>query len=89
LHAMPKLKPIKKGQVEIIAHSNTESLNVKLEMKQGEWLVEILNSISIYKEKVLTLQEIQADFEKSFDDFEIFWFSKVVKRMRKFGVVEV
>jgi len=89
LHAMPKMKPTKKGFVEIIAHSNTESLNLKLEMKKGEWLVEILNSISIYKEKVLTLQEIQADFEKSFEDFEIFWFSKVVKRMREFGVVEM
>jgi hypothetical protein len=83
----PQIETGKKGQVKITVHSNIESLSIKLEKEKGEWLVKILASLSIYNAQVLKLSEVQADYEKSFEDFELFWFSKAVKKVKEFGIV--
>jgi DNA-dependent RNA polymerase auxiliary subunit epsilon len=87
LYATPQIAPLKKGQVLITTHSNTESLAVKFEKEKGEWLVKMLHRISIHNNDILKLSDLQADYEKSFEDFELFWFSKVVKKVKEFGIV--
>ncbi len=89
LHSAPEVIATKKEQVELIAHSNTESLSVKLEKEKGEWLVKMLNQISIHNKDILKLSDLQADYENSFEDFELFWYSKAVKKIKEFGVVEL
>jgi hypothetical protein len=42
--------------------------------------------IAVVNTKVLTFQEIKADFESNLEDFE-FWHSKPINTLREFGVL--
>ena len=64
-----------------------ESFSIQTNKNEGEWLVEMLQKISVAKTKTYTFQEIKADFETSFEDFELFWYSKPVNTLREFGLL--
>ena len=50
--------------------------------------MDILDKISIVHSKVTTFQEIKNDFEnKGLEDFELFWYSKSIKRLRESGLL--
>ncbi len=73
-------------------HDKKESFTIQTGKNEGEWLVEILEKISITNipssgARVLTFQEIKTDFEMQFQDFELFWFSKPVNVLREFGLL--
>lgn len=81
----------KKGQtwemMTFTFHDKKESFNIQTNKNEGEWLVEILNKISISNIKNYTFQEVKNDFEASLDDFELFWYSKPVNTLREFGLL--
>ena len=68
-------------------HDKKESFNIQTGKKEGEWLVQILEKISVSNSKTYSFQEIKADFENSFEDFELFWYSKPVNVLREFGLL--
>ncbi len=73
-------------------HDKKESFSLKTNKKEGEWLVEMLEKISIHNILPLgvlgfTFQEIKSDFETHFEDFELFWYSKPVNTLREFGLL--
>lgn len=68
-------------------HDKKESFSIQTNKSEGEWLVEILQKISVAKTKTYTFQEIKVDFETNFDDFELFWYSKPVNTLREFGLL--
>jgi hypothetical protein len=68
-------------------HDKKESFTIQTNKQEGEWLVEILNKVAVSREKILSFQEIKADFENHFDDFELFWYSKPVATLREFGLL--
>ena len=68
-------------------HDKKESFSIQTNKNEGEWLVEMLQKISVAKTKTYTFQEIKADFETSFEDFELFWYSKPVNTLREFGLL--
>ncbi|MDN3674177.1 radical SAM protein [Flavobacterium branchiarum] len=68
-------------------HDKKESFSILTNKNEGEWLVEILQKISVAKTKTYNFQEIKADFETNFDDFELFWYSKPVNTLREFGLL--
>ncbi|MCC9073620.1 radical SAM protein [Flavobacterium sp. F-65] len=68
-------------------HDKKESFSIQTNKNEGEWLVEILQKISVAKTKTYNFQEIKADFETSFEDFELFWYSKPVNTLREFGLL--
>jgi hypothetical protein len=68
-------------------HDKKESFSIQTNKNEGEWLVEILQKISVSKTKTYTFQEIKADFETNFEDFELFWYSKPVNTLREFGLL--
>jgi hypothetical protein len=55
--------------------------------EHGDWLVELLKKIAVSNTKICTLQEIKFDFETTFDDFELFWFSKPVMLLKDNGLL--
>jgi hypothetical protein len=75
--------------VKLVFHDKKESFNIQLAKKEGEWLVKILEKVSVYNSKTVTFQEIKLDFEQDFQDFEIFWYSKPLFNLRDFGLLVV
>jgi hypothetical protein len=63
-------------------HDKKESFTIQTGKNQGEWLVEMLEKISISNSKIYSFQEIKSDFETYLEDFELFWYSKAVVTLR-------
>jgi hypothetical protein len=59
-----------------------DTYSVQMNKDHGDWLVEFLNKIAVSNTKIYTLQEIKSDFETTFEDFELFWFSKAVVTLK-------
>jgi hypothetical protein len=68
-------------------HDKKESFTIQTNKTEGEWLVEILQKISVSNKKTFSFQEIKADFETQLEDFELFWYSKPVNTLREFGLL--
>lgn len=68
-------------------HDKKESFTVQTGKKEGEWLIQILQKISVSKSKTYTFQEIKSDFEITLENFELFWYSKPVNTLREFGLL--
>jgi len=69
-------------------HDKKESFTIQTDKKQGEWLTQILEKISVHTGNTdLTFKEIKADFESNFQDFELFWYSKPLNTLRDFGLL--
>lgn len=81
----------KKGKswemMQLTFHGKTETLKIALDSNKGEWLVKILDQLSILNEKPLTFDQLKLDFESRFEDFELFWYSKPLMSLRKLGLL--
>lgn len=69
-------------------HDKKENFSIQTNKNEGEWLVQILEKLSINTvAKGLSFKEIKADFETNLEDFELFWYSKPVNTLREFGLL--
>ncbi len=68
-------------------HDKKESFTIQVSKPVGEWLVVMLEKLTIYNSKVYTFQEVKSDFEHRLEDFELFWYSKPVSTLREFGLL--
>lgn len=68
-------------------HDKKESFTIQTNKAEGEWLVAILDKISVTQSKVYSFQEIKADFEHHLPDFELFWYSKPMQTLQSFGLL--
>jgi len=71
-----------------------EAIEITIDNEKGEWLLKTLHSITIRNNDVTTpatkpttFADIKADFERHFEDFELFWFSKAIKSLQEFGLL--
>jgi hypothetical protein len=87
------IKSKKGSQWELLSltfETKKETIHVKTDKAQGEWLVQILRSASINNSKTLTLQEVKADYENTgLEDFELFWDNKPVNTLYKVGLLQL
>ncbi len=74
-------------QLKIEVHSSNDYTESIFELKQGEWLVDTLQKISIQEKKQYSFQELQEDFEAQFEDFELFWYSKPMRKIKAQGLL--
>jgi len=81
----------KKGQtwemLSLTFHDKKESFTIQTNKAEGEWLVAILEKITVSNSKTYSFQEVKTDFELSLEDFELFWYSKAVKTLGDFGLL--
>ena len=70
-------------------HDKKTSCTVQTNKSEAEWLVEILNTISVSNARMYSFQEIKMDFETHLEDFELFWYSKPVTTLRNIGLIVV
>ncbi|WP_296682900.1 B12-binding domain-containing radical SAM protein [Flavobacterium sp.] len=68
-------------------HDKKETFVIQTNQKEGEWLVNILDIISVSNSKTIQFQELKADFESELADFELFWFSKPMNSLKEFGLL--
>jgi hypothetical protein len=68
-------------------HLKTNIVKIELEKEKAEWLQKIISENTFENPKRVTLQQIKNDFENSFDDFELFWFSKPIQQLKENGVI--
>lgn len=71
----------------IIFHLKTNIISVDFEQEKGEWLIKVLQENTFGNPKRITLQQLKTDFENSFEDFELFWFSKPMQQLKENGVI--
>jgi hypothetical protein len=70
--------------------SKKETLEIKVNKSQGEWLAVMLPKLSIANEKTYTLQEVKDSYEAAgLEDFELFWDNKPVSNLYKFGLLRI
>ena len=71
----------------ITFHLKTNIISVDIDQEKGEWLIKILQENTFENPKRITLQQLKTDFENSFEDFELFWFSKPMQQLKENGVI--
>jgi len=93
----PKVETVtksKKGNTWELAsltfQNKQESANIKVDVPQGTWLIEILEKLSASNIKVYTLKEVMESYEAAgLEDFELFWDNKPVNGLYKFGLLKL
>ncbi|EKT3964006.1 radical SAM protein [Flavobacterium psychrophilum] len=73
--------------IKMTFHDKKETFVIDIEKEKGDWLLKILNIISIHNDKKNTFLVLKTDFEEHFDDFELFWYSKPINTLRNFGLL--
>jgi len=76
-----------KEMIRLTFHGNRESFEISMLEKKGDWLLNILEKISIENGNSFTFSELKLDFETHFNDFELFWYSKPVDMLRANGLL--
>jgi hypothetical protein len=69
--------------MKLTFHNKTQTFDISVNAEEGKWLVAILEQVSVHSDNKFTFAQIKADFEKQFDDFELFWFSKPIITLLK------
>lgn len=82
----------KKGDTWEVAsidfQTRTQTFNIKTEPAQGQWLVAMLEQLSVYQAKTYTLQEVKESYEAAgLEDFDLFWDNKPVNTLYKVGLL--
>ena len=74
--------------MKLTFHAKTETFEIILEKDKAEWLIKILETLSLSKSNsIQILAQIKSDFETNFEDFELFWYSKPINTLRDFGLL--
>ncbi|HEY0046247.1 MAG TPA: B12-binding domain-containing radical SAM protein [Flavobacterium sp.] len=82
----------KKGKRRDVAtltfHTKRDVVEIALDQQNGEWLVKTLKLVSAANDKLRTLKELKDSYESETGfDFELFWFSKPVYKLRENGLL--
>jgi len=68
-------------------HTKNDLLEISFEKDKGEWLLNTLDRITVQENNSLTFAQLKEDFESHFENFELFWYSKPIKKLRNFGLL--
>ena len=71
----------------ITFHLKTNVVAIDLEQEKAEWLIKVFSENPVDSSKKITLQQLKIQFEENFEDFELFWFSKPIQKLKDNGVI--
>lgn len=70
--------------------NKTSTLQIQILKAQADWLIPILQNLSIANAKAYTLQEVMDSYEAAgLEDFELFWDNKPMNTMWKMGLLRL
>ncbi|MBW8361225.1 MAG: radical SAM protein [Kaistella sp.] len=72
---------------QLTFHLKTNIVKIELEKEKADWLMKILSKNSTENPQKITLHELKNQFEEIFEDFELFWFSKPIQKLKENGVI--
>lgn len=84
-----KVKESNQQMLQLTFHDKSESFQIKVEKEKGEWLLNILPTLSPSNDKLRSYGELKADYESHFDNFELFWYAALIQKLRDFGLLVV
>lgn len=89
---IPISKPItvtKKGKsremLQLTLHNNLQNINIRFETLKGVWILDLLKEMCV--DKTFRFSQFKEDYEKQFEEFELFWFSKPMSELKGFGLI--
>ena len=81
----------KKGQtwknVQLSFNGKTSHFEINLTHEEGTWLIKMLKDCSISTKKQMNYQQIKEDFENQLENFELFWYSKQMEKLKESGLL--
>ncbi len=88
-----KTSKTKKGQtfqhLHLTFHTKTNALSITLNKEHGDWLLEQLEILTPENEKFTTFSQLKKNFENEFEDFELFWYSKPLLKLKEAGLLAI
>jgi len=82
-----KKKQNEYSYTKITLHLKTNIVSINLDTEKADWLIKIMQENSFENSKLSMLQNLKNNYEESFDDFELFWFSKPMQQLKENGVI--
>ncbi len=73
--------------MQLTFHDKKNATEITVEKEQGEWLIQILEKISISANNKMTFSQLKSDYETNLEDFELFWYSKSITSLREIGLL--
>ncbi len=96
LGGIPRIEIIHKNKrgvtwknMKMFFHDKQGAFDITVEKEKGEWLLKTMNCIRANHEKTITFAALKDDFEKEFDDFELFWYSNPIMTLHGFGLLHL
>ena len=75
--------------LKLTFHLKDNSVTINLDKENGDWLINVLPSLSIANKKLRSFSELKADYENDYPNFELFWYSKPVNILRENGLLAI
>ena len=73
--------------MQLVFHDKNDQCEIVLDLQKGEWLLAQFCLWSVHSAANTTIAQVKADFETQFEDFELFWFSKSMFKLKDFGLI--
>lgn len=71
-------------------HGKQDTFEITTDKERGLWLLQLLPKIAVQNEKKLTFNDVKSDYENAdLEDFELFWYSKPVEKLRQNGLLSL
>ena len=86
-NGLKKKKQNKYPYTKITVHLKTNVVSIDLEPAHAEWLMKMMKENYVDQSVKITLQQLKTQFEQTFEDFELFWFSKPIQQLKDNGVI--
>ncbi len=88
VHNISKNKKGSSHEIAILTFNNkTSSINISLDKDKAYWLMNSLEKTSVYSNEIITFGQLKIDFETTFEDFELFWYSKSINKLKQIGLL--
>jgi hypothetical protein len=68
------------NMLELTFYFKTATVSCHFEKEKGEWLINKMEELTLANPKLTTFSELKTDFERFFDDFELFWYCATTSR---------
>ncbi len=83
-------KGMQREMATLVFASKTSELQIQILKSHADWLLPMLEKISIKNPKTYTLKEVMDDYEAAgLEDFELFWDNKPMNTMSKMGLLKL
>ncbi|WP_341225848.1 B12-binding domain-containing radical SAM protein [uncultured Arcticibacterium sp.] len=74
-------------KLKFLFHTKTDAFEIDFGIANGNWLLTKLDDLKPESGKLITLQNLKDDYEKQYENFELFWYSKPIQVMRENGLL--